>query len=192
MKNKTLSILRLIKHLILIIAAGMLVSCAAPDPMFSANSRNIQDTDYPKNKIVGMWVHFGRLMLQTEREEMEWKFYYDLLPNGRGRIRQATINRVNGAHMSVEANLTWRYLGKNWWQISLPASTEYRVTDSDRMKLTGNYLKPNAFLVRYYDGNLYDMNTQQVLVRPTHKDVSGLANRIRSSTPTIYMNSGSR
>ena len=193
MKNKTLSILRFIKHLILIIAAGMLSSCAVPDPMFSANSRNIQNTDFPKNKIVGTWVHVHIDSLQTEQAQFENKVYFELHNNGRGNTQEVRINKVNGDKLVIAAPLTWNYLGNNWWKIILPASTAYKVVESRHLFLNpGSYQGSSEHRVRYFNGNLYDIEAQRVLVPANETSVSQLANRMRRATPTIYMNSGSR
>jgi hypothetical protein len=181
------------KNLILLFAVSGLTSCAVPDPMFLANSQNIQNTDYSKNKIVGTWARIRIRMVQDNNDEIEDKGYLDLRPGGTGTVRQATINRANGGYISLEAPLKWQYLEKNWWEIALPPSTSYKVTESHHMMVTpGSYTAACTTRVRYYDGNLYDIKAQRVMVPATRENVARLANRMRAATPVYHINSGNQ
>ncbi len=174
------------KIIAVILATGLLVSCAVSDPVFLKNSGKISDTNYPANKIVGTWAHVWVSPVHTSSSANERKLYLNILPNGNGRVRDVSRNLANGGHLSAEAPLTWRYEGKNWWRITLPALSAYRVTDSYRMSLApGLDKKASDVRVRYFEGNLYDFRTKQVFVPANAQSVSELANRMRRETPII-------
>lgn len=170
-----------------------LVSCAVPDPEFLANARNIQDIEYPKNKIVGTWVHVSIANYRTNNESMEHKHYFEIRPNGRGTTRQVAINKLTGGHLSSQGEFTWGYLGKNKWRISLPGTAEYRTTDSHLMSrdTRTNYPGRDHF-VSYYNDELYDFEAKRILVRATAENVAQLAERMRRNTPVFHINTQSR
>ena len=176
-------------RLIIVVCTAMtLASCAVPDPMFLANSRNIQDIEYPETKIVGTWVHVSIAPVQTDQVAIERKVYLDIYATGRGRVREAVKNKANGGRLSAEAQLKWKYLGNNQWKITLPGSDHYRVTDSYLLRMDPAQNKgAGDVLVRYYNGNLYDFQSQRVLVKATVENVSQLANRMRSQTPVLHL-----
>jgi len=159
------------------ILSGLLPSCIMPDPMFSENAGMIQDINYPSSKVVGTWVSFNASPFQTETDVKEDKSYYDLWPNGRGRIRQSSKNLATGHSIAMEANLRWEYLGSNRWNVMLPPSSAYKVTDRNQM--TMGSIGARVSQVRYYQGNLYDMDVGDVWVSATKGNISELTKRRR-------------
>jgi hypothetical protein len=173
----------------LIFFAGAFCSCTIADPLFLENSGRISSVNYAANKIVGTWVHVNISPLRTNTQAMESKVYLDFRSNGKGKVREVALNRVDGGHLSAEATMRWIYNGGNLWKVTLPPSTEYRVTDSYLLRRTPEaYKEAKSILLRYYDGNLYDFESRQVLVPANMQSVSELANRMRRQTPVIRLN----
>lgn len=153
--------------------------------MYSQNAAKIQSVDFPRDKIVGTWASMGMNAFVSPDVAMESKIYYEIRPNGAGTLRQADMNRANGHSISIEAEFTWRYLGKNSWMIRLPASTEYRVIANNQMNM--GYRGPITFTVRYFNGNIYMPQGKEVWVPADREHVSELANRFRSQ-PRVMLN----
>ncbi len=170
----------------IIILSGSLPSCVMPDPMFTQNAGMIQDINYPSSKIVGTWASVQVAAIQTDTVKMEDKTYYEFFSNGRGKTRQSSKNRATGSSISMEANFRWKYQGANTWKIMLPASSEYRVIDNQNMAM-GNVAAREGQL-RYYQGNLYEMDTRQIWVRATAENIANLAKRHRENDPIIQLN----
>lgn len=169
-----------------ILIAALLASCATPDPKFLANARNVTDTNYPSDKILGTWAHISVRPVETAYEAIETKVYFDFRRNGRGTVREAVRNKANGGSLSAEAGFTWAYLGNNRWKFTTPGTAAYRVTDSHLLTMNRSANKPPSdHIVRYYNGYLYDFGAQRVLVRATAENVSNLANRMRGVTPVL-------
>ena len=180
MKNQTLNNFKLSKYLVLIMAAALLSSCAVPDPMFSANYRNIQDADYPQNKIVGTWVDFIVDAGSINNNAYEKKFYFDIRPNGRAAVRMAAVNRTVDGYLFTEAPTSWQYLGKNCWKITNPSSNSYRVYESHILRMSPSYVPSEELFLRYYNGSLYVINKKRVMVKATADNISQLAHRVRN------------
>jgi hypothetical protein len=182
MKQKRLK--RLAVHTALILAVT-LCSCALEDPMYSQNAARIPNVDFPRDKIAGTWASMGMNAFVTPEIARESKIYYEIRPNGTGTVRQFSLNRPDGHFLTIEAEFTWRYLGKNTWTVRLPASTEYRVISSSQMTMGSR--GPVAVTVRYYNGNIYMPQGKEVWVPADREHVSQLANRLRSQ-PRVMLN----
>ena len=152
--------------------------------MYTHNAARIPNVDYPPSIIIGTWASMGLSAVQTTNISMESKCYYELQPNGRGKLRQANMNRVSGASISMVADITWKYLGGNNWMIILPPSTEYRVVASNNM--TMGYRGSVALTARYYNGNVYVTPGNQVWVKADREHVAQLANRLRNQ-PRVHL-----
>ena len=172
----------------LIFATHALSSCAVPDPLFLQNAHKIPNTDHPRNKIVGTWVHVGVNRVRTATDATDRKTYFDIRPGGRATVREVVMNRATGSRLAAEAQSSWTYQGNNLWMIGIPPFSAFRVTDSHNMQMgrSSYRLKP-SFPVRYYDGNLYDIEAMRVLVPADARRVSELANRMREVTPVIRL-----
>lgn len=169
----------------LLILTGFLPSCVMPDPMFSKNARMIQDVNYPATKILGTWASFSSSPIPTETQVIENKTYYEIRSGGRGKLRQSSKNLVTSNFIAMEANLRWEYLGENNWNIMLPATSEYRVTDSRDMTMSSRGSR--TLHVRYYQGDLYEMTKHTVLVPANRDSISELANRRRQQAPVLEL-----
>ncbi len=164
----------------------LLPSCMMPDPMFTQNSGMIQNVNYPASKIVGSWTSFRTSAIPTNTEMREDKIYYDILPNGRGKVRQSSKNLATGHFIAMEAKFKWKYMGENQWNIMLPSSSEYRVTDS--LEMTMGSIGARECLVRYYQGNLYEMKSGEVWVPSNKKNISELTKRRREQPAVFQLN----
>ena len=174
----------------LICALLALGSCSVQDPMYAANYPKIKDTDFPPNYIVGVWVYASASPTQDPTRE-EAKCYTEIKPNGRGRVREYSLWRDNGDFISKEADVSWRYLGNNRWEITYPPTTAYTIIESKNVKVP--YSDGFSLTVRFYDGKLFStknigrLQFGTVFVRATKENVSELINRARRQPQVIKL-----
>jgi hypothetical protein len=121
----------------------------------------------------------------TNTTPSEQKIYYEIGPNGMGRVRQHTTNPESGLYITIEADFRWKYLGANRWLIMLPPSTAYRVLDANQFSM--GYRPAVTFTVRYYDDNLYEEGIPLVLVPADPAHVAALSQRLRSQPQLIHI-----
>jgi hypothetical protein len=174
-----------LSRLVVAVFATALCSCAVPDPMWSANAGSIQDVNYPSTKIVGTWATMVMSEVTTNTAAPEVKVYYEIRPGGRGHLRQVSTNRATGAGMTLEADFTWKYLGSNKWLITLPPSTEYKITSSNNSQI--GYRDSVTMNARYWNGNLYVMPGQQVWVPADAEHVAAMAQRMRGQPQLLHL-----
>ena len=171
--------------LVIIILSGILPSCKVPDPMFLRNAGNIQGINYPSSMIVGTWVSMSVPPLPSDTLMIEDKSYYDIYPGGRGRVRQSSKNLATGNFIAMEADFTWDYQEANCWRIMMPPSSKYKITDSRAM--TMGSMKAREFQVSYYQGDLYEMTTEQIWVIANAENISRLAKRLREKDLVLHI-----
>lgn len=173
----------------------LLCSCAIQDPTYAANFSKIKDTDFPPNYIVGLWAYVSKKNPVTGEE---LKAYTEINANGRGRVRDHALWRDHGGFLSKEAEITWRYLGKNRWEIFYPPSTAYRITERSGTNVTITPGRGFSLIVRYYEDKLYsttnDASRQSgtIFVRATEDNVSQLVKSVRSQPQLIKLRTNHR
>ena len=116
--------------------------------------------------------------------------YFIISSNGHAAIRQSIANKADGGHLCMEANTRWEYMGKNKWKITMPASSDYRITDSKG--LTPNSWNATVETLRYYNGELYMMPSCQILVRATSENIKEMADRERGRGTLFYFDETSQ
>ncbi len=171
--------MRLIHHLQLLLAACLLASCVIQDPEFARTASQIQDIDYPPNKIIGSWFHVEYDPARTNRRDMEYKQSIEFHPGGRGTHYQYAKNLADGRSIELEGDITWSYLGRNHWQVVRPPTSGYRVIRTKGLSIGQG---PGVTLdVRYHDGKLYYPRARQIWVPHTENEVRRLLNRMRQA-----------
>ena len=179
-----------IKLITLSCAALTLCSCAVQDPMYAANYSKIKDIEFLPNHIVGVWVYADTAPKQNPSKE-DMKSYTEINLNGRGRVRDYSLWRDNGDFISKEADITWRYLGNNRWEIAYPPSTAYAIIE--RKNVNVPYSAGYSLIVRYYNGRLYStknvggLQYGTIFVRATKENVSELVNTARRERRIIKL-----
>ena len=184
---------------ILLCWSAALCSCVisvSQDPLLKANASKIQDTEYPQDYIVGLWVEMKEA--ECMGIESKLKVYYDIRSGGKGTMRQSqriTQWEAPSKSISLEGEFKWRYLGLNRWEIILPPSSAYRVTDASGYKI--GYCESRSFIVRYYDGCLYELphssrdkhgaakHLGSIFVKATQQNIQEASNMARRNANVV-------
>jgi hypothetical protein len=175
---------------VIALVASVLLSSCVIDPLYTQNAPKLADVDYPPNKVVGEWVKVWVSGIQTSADVEEAKTYYTFFPGGKGHVRQFRFNRLDDSEISIEAAFRWEYIGPNRWMVFTPASSEYRQTDGQGLKMYR--WGPQKRVIRFYNGHFYDISTKSLLVKATRKDISAAAERLRSQPVPLWMDVGNR
>jgi len=174
-------------------SAFLICSCTVQDTTYARGASSIKDMQYPPNRIVGVWANV-EASFTGDPKRGETKTYYEILPNGRGQIRQFSLYRSTGHFIDLEAAFSWQYLGNNRWRILLPPSTAYRVLRNNGVNM--GYVGARDATVRYAGEKLYCTASRQgfqigqAWVRATAENVSDAAKRARSEAPVIKFGGG--
>ncbi len=149
-----------------IISAILLSSCVTYDPDYTREAAYIQDTEYPANKIVGLWMRVG--MERMPPLLLELRVYDEFKPDGTGLC--TTVSKVpaiynkykdvfNGntnfsGEQTIESTFTWKYLGKNKWE-KIGDGNDRIISQPSWIKATT--LSPVKYksIARYHNGKLF-------------------------------------
>lgn len=188
MNRKTINIIA--PKLIFIAFAMLLFSCAVQEQLYTSGSSGIPDTNYPADKIAGVWVTVNPNKTGDPGKD-DTKIYYEFMPNNRGKTRQFSTFKANGHSISLEANFSWEYLGSNRWRISLPGITGYKVIENHGVNVGG--IKPRTMIARYHEdtlfvtGNALGFQVGMVWVRATRENILASLHRARTEPKQLLL-----
>ena len=144
----------------------LLPSCVTYDPDYLREAAQIQNTEYPANTIVGMWMQVG--YRKVAGFICENRVYQQFNPGGTGVTRYirklpAVYSEYKdlfpgikslGGTQTLESSFTWRYLGKNKWEV-VDSGQIRIISDPDWMKttITGNSITKG--IVRFHNNKLF-------------------------------------
>lgn len=150
------------------VAASGLGSCVNMDPAYWREVGQVQNVDYPADKIVGTWLQVGYSPVPLQPGlGSENKTYLNLKADGTGLCRHINIlpplyaefPDVIKGQMDIMAEyefpLTWKHCGVNKWQITYDAS-RFRVIS----RPAGATINPAGLakpsMIRFHNGRLFD------------------------------------
>lgn len=150
------------------VATSGLCSCVNMDPAYWREISQVQNVDYPADKIVGTWLQVGYAPLPLQPGlGSENKTYLNLKSDGTGLCRHINIlppvyaeypDVVKGQMdlmAEYEFPLAWKHCGANKWQITYDAS-RFRVVS----RPTGATINPAGLarpsMIRFHNGRLFD------------------------------------
>ena len=152
----------------LIITCSLLFQACARikyDPDYTREATQIQDVEYPANTIVGMWLNIGVEKSGSIARELRVYDLYNADGTGVSRtvkLVPAIYNKYKdlfdgvtdfSGELTVESDLTWKYLGKNKWEV---VSRNCRLISQPAwIKDTTLRTSQNKFIVRYHNEKLF-------------------------------------
>lgn len=172
----------------------MLSSCAVEEARHTLNRQNVGNIDYTPDKIVGLWVTVSPNKTGNPSED-DTKIYYDIKPGNRGRTRQFSMYKATGHHISMEAQFSWKYLGQNRWQISLPGIEGYKITENKGVNV--GTIAPRMLIASYHSdelmvsGSINGINVGMVWVRANEQNIKESLRRARLENPNIILGGSS-
>lgn len=151
--------------LLALLLVTVLPSCTIADPEYLAEIDRVTDTNYPPDKIAGVWINFDHNHFAYQAKGDETRVNYMFNPGGTGQTQQFTKFVRTGHSITIQAPLTWTYQGNNRWTVFLPDSSKYRVISKSKQATFG-YVAARQFDVRYGNGRLYVPRLMQIMVSP--------------------------
>lgn len=155
----------LLTPLLTSIFVSLLASCAIPDPEYLNGINRVTNTNYPPDKIAGVWIFFNHDHFNYQATGNETRTNYEFRTNGTGQTQQYTKFVQSGKDVTIQAPLTWKYHGNNLWTVYMPDSSQYKVLSKSK-GITVGHLPAYNFNIRYGDGRLYKMDTLHIMVSP--------------------------
>ncbi len=159
-----------------LVSALLLPACAQVrfDPDYEREAAQIQNVDYPANKIVGSWMQVGYepmtpLMLEN-------RSYHLFRADGTALCTSVYIippifreyrdlyegaSDMTGEEI-LECDATWKYLGKNKWELR-PAGVDRVISKPSWLKSVTSKPAPPC-IVRYCNGKLFYLSSHSSAV----------------------------
>ncbi len=168
---------RLSQTILWISIALCLSSCVSerirPDPVYQKEFFSIEDTAYPADKIVGVWMQVGG------DKVMETRTYFLLKKDGTGAKRNVTKKTGEHKPLISECPLKWSNLGRNRWQICIFSGSGYIESNPSWAQAT---LRSGMVrtVVRFHQDRLYPEECPNTYVRAEIGAVKQQLHSIRS------------
>ena len=180
--------------------ALLLAGCATYDPDFQREYSQVQNVDYPPNKIVGRWLQVGYDPPDHSGMSTEHRVFDFFFADGTGLhqsvcavpdIYQQYRDLFAGTpdftgELIVECTTTWKYLGKNKWEVR--NNPDFKIVSRPTWIISTNPKVGPPGIVRYYADKLFyaDSRSTAVLVTSDADAAAKIARMRAAAYPRMH------